>query len=285
MRIIFVVLQYLHSDDAINNIRHLLTDVCYPNKGIILVDNGSKNGAFEATKKALFDHPEIVFLENPSNFGFAKGINVGLRYAVNSMGADIVVAMNDDSWITQSDFCEQLIAVSQRTAAWIITGDTITSSGAHFNPDPNPPLSSIKEIKRQIRIKKWKLALCYCGVEPLLSVLRIHKKKKWDIPWQKEAATGIKIRTGTIALNKAFIAKYGGFSESTFFGYEEDFLYYYASRDGFSILYTPALKSFDGYSKTVKKMHKGRLSRHIYFYKNALFALNNLLRLFETGAE
>ena len=60
---------------------------------LLLLDNGSTDGTVEAVQ-ATFPHVEIV--HNAENFGFARGFNEGLRYALQQ-GADAIFIFNNDT--------------------------------------------------------------------------------------------------------------------------------------------------------------------------------------------
>ncbi len=62
---------------------------------LIVVDNASKDGS---EKKALERFPSTVLIKNPSNFGFARANNIGIRAA----RGDWIVLLNPDTVVTPS---------------------------------------------------------------------------------------------------------------------------------------------------------------------------------------
>lgn len=70
-----------------------LKGLSYPNKRLLLVDNGSSDGTPEAVGSRIGD---VQIILNEKNLGFAAGCNVGLRYALKQ-GADHVFLVNNDT--------------------------------------------------------------------------------------------------------------------------------------------------------------------------------------------
>lgn len=69
--------------------------LAYPNKRLLLVDNGSSDGTPGAVRK---HHPDVELIVNEENVGFAAGCNIGLRYAL-SQGAAHVFLLNNDTLV------------------------------------------------------------------------------------------------------------------------------------------------------------------------------------------
>jgi len=92
-----------------------LRSITYPNFRIILVDNHSQSDDADKLKKLFGDFIDVV--ENPQNFGFAKGNNIGIKKAL-SENADFVLLLNNDT-VVKPDFLEKLVETSQQNNAGI----------------------------------------------------------------------------------------------------------------------------------------------------------------------
>lgn len=64
---------------------------------MIIIDNGSTDGTQAYIKER---HPEVIFIQSPSNLGFGKANNIGLKYAVEKE-YDYAYLLNQDAWIDQ----------------------------------------------------------------------------------------------------------------------------------------------------------------------------------------
>ena len=65
----------------------------YPNKDVILVDNGSTDGSVEFLRTRI---PDVRILETQENLGVVGGRNVGFREAVRR-GSDYVLSLDNDA--------------------------------------------------------------------------------------------------------------------------------------------------------------------------------------------
>jgi len=67
----------------------------YPLERILVLDNGSRDGSGERLERELRG-PGLAVLRNPENEGYARGMNVCLRRALDA-GADLVFSVNNDT--------------------------------------------------------------------------------------------------------------------------------------------------------------------------------------------
>lgn len=64
------------------------------NKKIVLVDNDSKDGTVPYVRAT---YPDIILLPQISNYGFAKGNNIGIKVALDDESVKYVVLVNTDA--------------------------------------------------------------------------------------------------------------------------------------------------------------------------------------------
>lgn len=68
-------------------------------KKVILVDNASLDDSLKAINN-LF--PRVTVIKNSKNFGFAKGSNIGIRYALSNKAKNILL-LNSDTILSKND--------------------------------------------------------------------------------------------------------------------------------------------------------------------------------------
>jgi GT2 family glycosyltransferase len=82
----------------------------YPSVGLILVDNGSEDGSVELVKER---YPDVKIVANPTNLGFCRACNQGIREAIND-GARYVVLLNNDTEVEERWLSELVKAAEAR---------------------------------------------------------------------------------------------------------------------------------------------------------------------------
>jgi GT2 family glycosyltransferase len=87
-----ILLNYNGLEDTLECVASL-EKLTYRNYSIIIVDNGSRPEQREGLKREL--GATCTIIETGANLGFAKGFNVGMRYALGQ-GAQYLLIMNND---------------------------------------------------------------------------------------------------------------------------------------------------------------------------------------------
>jgi GT2 family glycosyltransferase len=82
-----------------------LASLTYPNFRLVVVDNGSTDGSTDIISK---NYPKVIFVENKENLGYAKGNNVGIRYALEN-NADYIWLLNNDTVVEQNALLNMVI--------------------------------------------------------------------------------------------------------------------------------------------------------------------------------
>jgi GT2 family glycosyltransferase len=123
-KIAIIILNWNGWKDTINCINTILKNTCR-NYQIIVIDNGSTNNSSEKisewilskrisiakinsneiltnkSKPSFNKVDEIVLIQNYENLGFAKGNNIGIRYAMNQ-GFEYVMLLNNDTFVSKN---------------------------------------------------------------------------------------------------------------------------------------------------------------------------------------
>ncbi len=82
----------------------------YNNFEVVVVDNNSKDGSFEAAKNQF---SRAHFIRSPQNIGFARGNNLGLRFALEKF-ADFVLLLNNDAFLQKNTLSILLEAAQEK---------------------------------------------------------------------------------------------------------------------------------------------------------------------------
>jgi GT2 family glycosyltransferase len=111
-----VTLSWNRREDTLACLRSILASD-YPSLRAVLVDNASTDDTVEAVHAEL---PAVTTLVNPVNLGYAAGVNVGLRYALEQ-GADFVIIVDNDAVIAPDAVMRMLSVAQARPAVGLLT--------------------------------------------------------------------------------------------------------------------------------------------------------------------
>jgi len=184
----------------------------------------------------------LVLIKNENNFGFSKGCNVGIKYALNR-NYDYILLVNNDM-VVDSNFLEPAVYLAEQDKNIGIIGGKIY----YYNDN--------KRI--------WSA----CGYINWIKGSGIHAGNSQIDKGQFNRIRRVKLVSGALMLiKKKVLLDIGLLPEDYFFGVEEWDFSVKVSRKGLKLYYVP---DFIGYHK-VGKAHKTFNPKFIYnTYRNKL---------------
>lgn len=275
-KISFLILHYKNINETKECVKSILENIDFDNYEIVIVDNGSNNGTGEQIREIYKNKKNIHIIINEQNLGFARGNNIGFKYAKDILKTDFICMINSDTMIEQSDFCKKIITNYEEDSYHIAGIDIILNDGTHVNPI-KVTCKNITNLKKIIRIKKRQIFLCKHKLE-ILNILynRIerfkHKKQGVDKKY-------FQIHGAAIIFSPLYIKDYDGLYGGTFLYFEETILRYICDRDNLKMVYLPDIQIIHKESKTTKELYKNVSNRHMFYYKNSMNSCMALLKL------
>ena len=133
MKIVYVVLHYnvyKMTEECIESIKKI-KDIT---SEIVIIDNNSVNDSGLLLEKNYLGEKDIHVIRNSENVGFAKGNNIGYRYAKNVLNANIIVDMNNDILIHQNEFEDSLRSLALSKNVAVIAPKIINRKNENQNP-------------------------------------------------------------------------------------------------------------------------------------------------------
>jgi GT2 family glycosyltransferase len=246
-KLYIVVLNYNGGKDTVACLRSL-KKVGIP-KGlemeILVVDNGSEDGSVDAIEefrssgvqefKKKREHKfEITIIRNNENYGYAKGNNVGIKYALDS-GADYVLVLNNDTTV-DPDFLKELLDGAERhPQAGMLASKIYFAKGKEFHKDRYKKSDMGKVIWAAGGAMDWDNVY---GVNIGIDEVDVGQ---FDPPGggdkQVEKAPGT-----CVLMTKKMLEEVAGFDEKFFMYFEDDDLSIRVKGAGFEIWYIPTAK-------------------------------------------
>jgi GT2 family glycosyltransferase len=191
---------------------------------IIVVENGSIDDSLNFLQK---NYPNITLLEQKTNLGFAGGVNVGIRYAIES-GFEFVALFNNDA-IADSNWLNYLVEeAKKRPDVGIVTGKLLKSDEITFDSTGDQYTS-------------WGL--------PYPRGRGEKDKAQYDNTEEVFAASG-----GASLYRVAMLKEVGLFDEDFFAYYEDVDLSFRAQLAGWKVLYAPKARAYHQIGGTSSKI-------------------------------
>lgn len=291
----FVILNYNTYEEAIVCAESILNTQTYPDIQIVIVDNGSKNDSTKRLEEYQEGKERVHLVVSKENLGFAKGNNMGIRYAREHFLPDFVVAANSDIVFEQPDYCEKLIKVYEENRYDILGGDVIdVSRTQHFNPVARERRYTLNYMRKQVlvsRAKAWMFRLIkllhlkkavtgHYGIatdengtdvkdgSKNLTTREVEGKSVSADCRIEETLTGVLLHGCCLVFSKDFFREFDGFWEGTFLYAEEEILYYLAMKKGMTLLYSPEVWCMHKEAATTSSMYRDFCDGKIFYFSN-----------------
>jgi len=116
-----------------------LQKIDYADYKVVVVDNGSHNNEAKTLQTMFVGYADVI--ANGQNLGYAGGVNIGIKYAMDKYSPDYYLLLNNDTTVDPR-FLSMLVAELEKDATAGVAGpkvyyydrrDVIQSIGAYVN--------------------------------------------------------------------------------------------------------------------------------------------------------
>jgi GT2 family glycosyltransferase len=198
-----------------------LKKITYPNYDVILVDNGSKGNDARVLKEKFGDY--IHLIQNAKNYGFAGGVNIGMRYALDNSRPDYILLLNNDVVVAPM-FLTEMVKVAE-------SDPTIGIAGAKVYYYDDPHRLQIVWARINLWLGRWIST-------PLMLTEGIAKRES-DLG-QYDSTKEVDAVAGCCFLIKKPALENIGLLDEDFFSFCEEAEYYIRTRKAnYKIVYVP----------------------------------------------
>lgn len=285
-KITFVVLHYLAIKETIDCVMSIEHNICYGNFYVVIVDNGSNKEQDINSLRALestFSNLKLIVSEE--NVGFASGNNIGFQYAKKVLHSDFIVCLNNDTIVSQSDFCNIIVAKYQMHQYAVLGPKIITKDG---RCDSNPIKPSNYTTKALFR---YLFVLCVLYLTTFINIdlsvqafLEKIRKKVNESNKFIEYTTDVvdlKLHGACLIFSPRYINQFEGLNPNTFLYMEEDILYVQLKKNGLVSLYSPDLEIYHLEDAATNLTVNKKIAKRRFIYKNHIKSIRVLLKEIE----
>lgn len=281
----FIILHYKNIKDTIECIDSIKNIKTNKKVTIIIVDNNSLNQD-EVEKLKNYTNDIII---NEDNLGFAKGNNIGCKYAIDKYNPDFLCVINNDTIINQSNFIDEIYSCYENTKFDMMGPKIITNGGDSVNPFP--AYETLDEVNDKIKyhnklIKIYKNKFLRILLAKYIKIKRILKKEV-KIENGIKSEYGVAFHGCAIIFSKKYYEKYNDvFYNDTFLYHEEEFLNYRKNRDNLITYYDSNLEIFHKEGASLNENFKNSdYEKLIFRNKEIVKSLEKLKSIMETNKE
>lgn len=249
---VFVILHYLSLEmtvQCLDTLEKTFAGQCYH---AVVVDNGSPNDSGEALQAQYGNRKNCTVLLSQENLGFARGNNLGFRYAVENLSPEYVIVINNDVLVEDPEFFTKIRKIHSETGFYVL-GPDIYARAAHFHQNPMSAQGyTLEQVEKIIRQRKRWLSLYplhFWGEKLLQTAKTWAKKLLRRKPKKQENPLACNPRLENPVLHGAcyifsgdfFSVRQEAFDPGTFLYFEEDILHYICRKNGWLMLYDSSL--------------------------------------------
>lgn len=279
----FIILHYMVKKQTIECVSSVLD--LDGNKKVIIVDNASANGSGKELKEYYKDFDDVVVLLNKENLGFAKGNNVGCKFAQQEYHPEYYVVMNNDVMIKQKDFIKKIYAIDKAEHFDVLGPDIYAvRNKRHQNPKSLNVMTIEKARKLQKHIKKrMKNNLINC-VRAILKqsslIYSIYSKltnKDKQIDWTRKYHD-VMLQGACFIFSDRFMEKRKeAFFPNTFLWFEAQILSYESKTNGYHTIYDPSLQVLHYENVSTRSKFKKNKDREKYMMQQSYNSISAFL--------
>lgn len=221
-RVAIVILNYLNDHDTVECVESALALEGGP-YDVVVVDNASDNGAYERLQKRFASDSRVSLLQAPKNLGFARGNNLGIRYARRKKKADFVLAVNNDTIFTDPAYVTKMLA-EYEPGVGVLGSKVVLKNGKVQNEYASC------------------LSLRYCLLREV-NLYSAAQGASFDFELPREKAVPL-LHGAVLFLTPDFFRYYKGLYARTFLYKEEEILYLMCVRHGLRQKYVETTQIF-----------------------------------------
>lgn len=282
--IVFVILHYLAIESTIKAVVAIKENIDTENYKIVIVDNASPDKSGVLLQQEYKDDSKVKILLNDENLGFARGNNVGFKYAKEQYSPDYIVMLNNDVYILEKNLMGKL-QKEYESSHFAVLGPLIMTRDGKCDINPYDGVKSkaqvlniIKVCKRTLLFNKVYLLPIYTKLSKLKSQILHTEKQKYKDYIQKKY--NVHLHGCCMFFSREYIDAYDGLDDRTFLYMEEDILYKHVIENGMITVYVPDIVIYHEEDASTNSIVNNKRQKTNFVYSNLLESCEILLDIY-----
>lgn len=224
-KVAIVILNYLNYTNTIECVESISVDQ-YPAKEILIVDNGSSNDSKDRLEEKFKNCTGIHLLFNDKNEGFARGNNLGIRYATDILDCRFVLLVNNDTLFQDPDMITALMQAYE-PGVGVLGPRIINADGYDDSPMEYDIIREKSQqdeyYRRRIRKIQYKQT-CFYQILRKINIFKRKKSKTRRDVSRDITSLNMKLQGSCLLLTKDYFGYYPYLFPATFLYGEEEIL-------------------------------------------------------------
>lgn len=273
----FLILHYMAMDATINCVKSIENNIDTTQYQIIIVDNASPNGSGIKLKSYFKNNDKVTVLLNKSNIGFAKGNNVGFRYARNELKCHFICMLNNDTLLEQKNFFHCIKKTFEKYDCAVM-GPKIFLKNGTINPIL-PKLGTVRNYQKDRFLFWLSMLKTYLGFD-FIDFSRLFQKKMTGT--DSASSTGIIhkdviLHGCCLIFTPKYLEKFSGINDKTFMFREEELLYVRLKKYSLLSLYSPEINICHLEDVATDMVQKTKRNKKLFICRNQIKSLKILI--------
>lgn len=281
----FVILHYYTIEDTKKCVESIFNYGGNKKIDVVIVDNASLNNSGVELQKMYKSRKNIHVILNKENLGFAKGNNVGFKYAKDNLNPDFIVVCNNDTYLLNEDFFK-LISDEYYESNFAVLGPKILLPNHKINavtinlPDYNTLMKELSYVKKEYYTNLFYINGLYKKIKKVIKNIFIKLKLK-KISTAKSSPLkryeDIVLHGCFLIFSRKYIDKFDGLDDRTFLYREEELLALRLKNNNLKSVYNPKIEIFHNEDGATNAITKSNRKKQLFVNKNLIISTKILL--------
>ncbi len=280
----FVILHYMAMDDTVECIESIIAHNDISRIHIIVVDNSSPDGSGALLEEKYRGSSTVTVIESKENLGFARGNNLGFKYAKENFDCRYIILSNNDIVLFEDNMLQKIDREYEKSG-FAVLGPMILTKDGKYTSNPQRMKALTKEQAEAMKkdfegfllSQKMYVRPCYIMYRKVF----LKKKKRTRICDHYKRYEDVTLHGCFMVFSEKYIDEFDGLDDRTFMYGEEDILHRRLIKNGMKSVYLPDIAVYHKEDVSTDSASGSARKKREFYYKNLIASLEVLIGEFE----